>query len=81
MPALYKIDKQRKLVMSTAAGMVSVAEALAHQEKLSKDPDFDPASLSYWTRPRSGSGLLILREHAGWQNGPFSPRTPAAPSW
>jgi hypothetical protein len=42
MPAFYKIDKERRLVMSTAFGIITMAEALAHQEKLLKDPDFDP---------------------------------------
>ena len=28
--------------MSTASGIITMAESLAHQEKLLKDPDFDP---------------------------------------
>jgi hypothetical protein len=43
MPARYKIDKERRLVMSTAFGVVTMADGLAHQEKLRKDPDFDPS--------------------------------------
>jgi hypothetical protein len=42
MPAFYKIDKERKLVISTAAGAFTLADGLAHQEKLRMDPDFDP---------------------------------------
>jgi hypothetical protein len=43
MPFSYKIDKERKIVMSTGYGVFVLADALAHQEKLSKDPDFDPS--------------------------------------
>jgi hypothetical protein len=42
MPAFYKIDKERRLVMTTGAGRLSMADALAHQEKLAGDSDFDP---------------------------------------
>jgi hypothetical protein len=40
MPAYYKIYKEWRLVMSTGAGVLTMAEALGHQEKLLKDPDF-----------------------------------------
>ena len=43
MPAYFKIDKERRLVMSTAAGVLTLADALTHQESLLKDPDFDPS--------------------------------------
>jgi ATP phosphoribosyltransferase regulatory subunit HisZ len=43
MPFSYKIDKQRRLVMSTAAGVLSKADVLWHQDQLLKDPDFDPS--------------------------------------
>jgi len=43
MPAHYKIDKERRLVMTTVFGVVTLADGLAHQEKLRKDPDFDPS--------------------------------------
>lgn len=42
MPAFYKIDKKNRLVMSTASGAVTMAEILAHTQKLAADPDFDP---------------------------------------
>jgi hypothetical protein len=42
-PAHYKIDKERRLVMSTGSGVLTMADLLAHQEKLRKDPDFDPS--------------------------------------
>ena len=41
MPAFYKIDKERRLMMSTASGIITMAESLAHRENLLKDPDFD----------------------------------------
>lgn len=43
MPAFYRIDKERRLVLSTGAGEFSKADVLAHQEKLVNDPDFDPS--------------------------------------
>jgi hypothetical protein len=43
MPFHYKIDKERKLVMSTGFGVFTVADAWSHQEKLRKEPDFDPS--------------------------------------
>ena len=43
MPTFYKIDKERKLVMTTYSGVLTIAEALGHQEKLPKDPNFDPS--------------------------------------
>jgi len=43
MPAFYKIDKERRLVLSTASGVVTLADAVSHMERLSKDPDFDPS--------------------------------------
>lgn len=42
MPAFYKIDKERRLVLSTASGVFTLADAVEHMEKLSADPDFDP---------------------------------------
>jgi len=55
MPAYFKIDKERRLVMSTWSGVVTRAEAFAHQENLRKHPDFDPSfsqlvDLSHVTR-------------------------------
>jgi hypothetical protein len=43
MPATYEIDKQRRLVIATISDPVTVGEALASQERLLKDPDFDPS--------------------------------------
>jgi hypothetical protein len=43
MPAYFRIDKEHRLVMSTISGVFTLADGLAHQEKLVKDPDFDPS--------------------------------------
>ena len=40
--AFYKIDKARKLVLSSGAGVLTKEDVLGHMERLSKDPDFDP---------------------------------------
>jgi hypothetical protein len=42
MPCRYVIDKERRLVISTAWDRVSFAEAKAHQDQLKDDPAFDP---------------------------------------
>ena len=42
MPAFYKIDKDRGLVLSSASGVFSMVDARSHQERLSKHPDFNP---------------------------------------
>jgi hypothetical protein len=40
MPVGYKIDKEHKLVMSTAYGAVTREDVLFHQQRLTADPDF-----------------------------------------
>jgi hypothetical protein len=42
MPATYEIDKKRRLVITTGLDQMTLADGLAHQERLMKDPDFDP---------------------------------------
>jgi hypothetical protein len=37
----YVIDKERRLVVTTASGRVTFAEAKSHQDRLAEDPDFD----------------------------------------
>ena len=39
---VYKIAKDRRLVLSTASGVFTLADALAHQEQILADPDFNP---------------------------------------
>ncbi|PYT43933.1 MAG: hypothetical protein DMG47_12400 [Acidobacteria bacterium] len=43
MPASYKIDKELRLVTTIGSGRLRWGDALAHQESLRKDPDFDPS--------------------------------------
>ena len=43
MPAFYKIDKERKLVLSSGSGVLTREDVLGHQDRLSQDPDFDPS--------------------------------------
>jgi hypothetical protein len=43
MPAFYKIDKEHRVVLSTASGVFDLVAALAHQDQLLADPDFDPS--------------------------------------
>ncbi len=42
MSAFYKIDKERRLVLSSGTGVLTKEDILGHMERLSKDPDFDP---------------------------------------
>ena len=76
MPAFYKIDRENRLVMTTASGTVTLADALAHQEKLRRDPDFDPSfsqllDVSFVTR------MEITSEHVRLlaQSSSFSPNS------
>jgi hypothetical protein len=43
MPAFYHIDKVRKLVMSTASGVLTRSDLTTHMLNLLKDPDFNPS--------------------------------------
>jgi hypothetical protein len=43
MPAFYKIAKERRLVLSTASGVLTLADALAHQDQILADSEFDPS--------------------------------------
>ena len=42
MPADYTIDTQRRLVTTTASGVLTMADVLAYGNTLLKDPEFDP---------------------------------------
>jgi len=48
MPAFYKIDKERKLVLSSGSGAFTREDGLGHQDRLSHDPDFDPSFSQLW---------------------------------
>jgi hypothetical protein len=42
MSASYKIDKERRLVMTSGVGVLTKEDVQAHMDRLSSDPDFDP---------------------------------------
>jgi hypothetical protein len=42
-PAFYHIDKERKLVMSTASGVLTRKDLADHMRRLLADPDFNPS--------------------------------------
>lgn len=41
-PADYKIDKERRFVLSTGTGRLTKEDVLGHMNRISADPDFDP---------------------------------------
>jgi hypothetical protein len=43
MPEFYKIDKERRLVLTTGSGVFTLGTPFLTWTKLSKDPDFDPS--------------------------------------
>jgi len=42
MPCGYVIDRERRVVLSTAWDVLTAAEALDHQNRLRNDPNFNP---------------------------------------
>jgi hypothetical protein len=42
MPYSFVIDKQHRLVITTATGVFTTAEVLDHAQRLKRDPDFSP---------------------------------------
>jgi len=42
MPAEYRIDKKRRLVLTTCSDVLTMADLLAHGDRLLQDPDFVP---------------------------------------
>ena len=42
MPFTYQIDKEHRLVLSTASGTGTAADIVTHYAALAKDPDFSP---------------------------------------
>ncbi len=43
MPAFYKIDKERNLVLTTGSGFVTKEEVLTLQDQMRNDPEFAPS--------------------------------------
>jgi hypothetical protein len=60
MPATYKIDKERRLVLSSGTGLLTKEDILGHMDRLSKDPDFAP----------DFSQIVDFREITGVEFGP-----------
>ena len=61
MPAFYKIDKEHRLVLSTASGTFSHADALAHMEGLLKDPDLGFGLARMFETFRENEGEMGIR--------------------
>ena len=59
-PASYKLDKERRLVLSSGTGVLTKEDILGHMDRLSKDPDFAP----------DFSLLVDFREITGVEFGP-----------
>jgi hypothetical protein len=74
--AFYKIDKERRLILSSGSGVLTKEDVLGHMERLSKDLDFDP-DFSQLTDFRHITALEIgpedVRQFA--QRNIFSPRS------
>jgi hypothetical protein len=47
-PAFYKIDKERRLVLSSGSGIVTKDDLMGHQDRLLEDADFDPSFSQLW---------------------------------
>jgi len=47
-PAFYKIDKERRVVLSTGSGVVTKDDLMGHQDRLLEDPDFNPSFSQLW---------------------------------
>jgi hypothetical protein len=47
LPVSYKIDKKRRMVMTTWSGVLTEDEILAQQRQLKNDPDYDPSFSQY----------------------------------
>jgi hypothetical protein len=62
MPATYAIDKQRRLVITTVSGQLTLADALAHQNKILKDSDFDPSFSQLIDLTRASGSDLEARD-------------------
>src|SRR5215813_8309999 len=75
MPIDYIIDIPRRLILTTASGEVTAAEIMDHQNRLMRDPSFDPtfyqlADFSSATRVSVSSSdvrLLAIRNFFGPQ--------------
>jgi len=62
MPATYEIDKKRRLVITMGLDRVTLAEAMANQERLLKDPEFDPGYSQLMDVTRADLGGLTASD-------------------
>ena len=47
MPLQYSIDRERRIVLTSGSGSVSLPEVITHMDQLRNDPDFDPEMSQY----------------------------------
>ena len=84
MPAEYKIDTLSGVVFSLAHGILTDHDAFSHQNKLRKDPDFNPSFSQLFDFVNVGQVLLSTEaiHHLAERNpfGPGSKRAFVAPS-
>jgi hypothetical protein len=64
MPADYKIDREQKLVLSRAWGVVTIRDFLGHGHRLLADPDFRPDFRQLWDLTEITSTLTNFTELA-----------------
>lgn len=75
MPADYRIDKQRRFVLSFGSGLLTKEDVLNHMNRISVDPDFDPTFsqlLDFTKVTEVGFGPKEVREFA--ERNIFAPR-------
>jgi hypothetical protein len=48
MPASYKIDKERRIIFSSAEGTLTEEDLREHQRSVLADPDFEPTLAQLW---------------------------------
>lgn len=67
MTADYKIDKERRFVLSVGAGLLTREDVLGHMDRISADPDFEPTFsqlLDFTKVTEVGFGPQEVREFA-----------------
>jgi hypothetical protein len=75
-PADYKIDKDRRFVLSFGSGLLTREDVLSHMDRISVDPDFDPnfsQLLDFTKVTEVGFGPRDVREFA--ERNIFAPRS------
>src|SRR5580704_611018 len=76
MPCSYTIYRDRHLVVTTASDVFTFAEAMAHEDKLYVDPDFDPTFVHLVDATRvSGTELTASEISRLARRTKFSPKS------